>query len=95
MKAKDYCKILNNNMFESAAMLGHGDSFVFQQDNDPKHTAGITKDFFEEKELIVVDWPFQSPDMNPIKNLWHYLKIRVVDGRSKNLSKLKQYVVEE
>ena len=44
------------------------------QDNDPKHTSILARHFFEEKGIKWWKTPAESPDMNPIENLWHELK---------------------
>ena len=51
----------------SVNILGLPDQFVFQQDNDPKHTSRIAKKYFEENEIELLDWPAQSPDINQLK----------------------------
>ena len=39
-----YCEILRKNLLQSCQKLGLENSFVFQRDNDPKHTAELVKD---------------------------------------------------
>lgn len=43
MNAEAYVDILRHNLKSSAEKLGIIDTFIFQQDNDPKHTAYKTK----------------------------------------------------
>ena len=47
---------------------------VYMHDGATPHTAHITQDLLRQEAVDVLDWPSRSPDMNPIENMWDYLK---------------------
>ena len=85
LTALKYVDIVNDHIILSATEMGIQSDFVFQQDNDPKHTARVTKDFFEEVTLEVLPWPSYSPDINPIEHLWDELDRKIPQSRRKRL----------
>ena len=58
-----------------------GSAFIFQQDNDPKHTSRLCKVYLTKKEndrvLRQMTRPPQSPDLNPVKMVWDGMDHRV------------------
>lgn len=55
---------------------------IFQEDNDPKHTANVVvKQWWADQQLTRMEWPSQSPDLNPIENLWSLLDKAARDRR--------------
>lgn len=94
MTGVSYTGILNRNLFESGRKVGLGRRFTFQQDNDPKHTSKVAKEFFKINKVKVLDWCPQSPDLNPIEHLWDVTKREVGKTNVKNKSELKTRIRE-
>lgn len=91
MDSAAYCNILSTHLFASANAMGL-ESFLFMQDNDPKHKSKLTSEFLAENEVELLDWPAQSPDMNPIENLWYIIKRKVAEKKPKNKNQLKEEI---
>ena len=68
---------------------------VFQIDNDPKHTSKIVAKCLKDNKVKVSEWLSQSPDLNPIENVWAELKKCVQARRPTNLTQLHQVCQEE
>ena len=76
-----------------------GKRFVLMQDNDPKHTAYLNKNYLAKLEQRgdrkVMEWPSQSPDLNPIELLWDELDRRRHVRAPSSVSELWTVLSEE
>ena len=76
MNAEMYVDILDRCLVPFCQQV-YPDGHRFMQDNDPKHTSRRAKKFFEDNNINWWRTPPESPDANPIENLWHELKVRI------------------
>jgi transposase len=89
-----YVQILQDHLIRNARKQ-FGRRWRLQQDNDPKHKSRVAQQFLSKEAPEVIDWPSNSPDVNPVENLWSIIKRRVEKRKPTNLQELDIFLHEE
>ena len=92
--ATKYTQILDAGLLPFAQEV-FPDGYRLQQDNDPKHCANYTRQYFVDKNVNWWPTPPESPDLNPIENVWGTMKEYLRNNyKPKDLSDLKAGIRE-
>lgn len=94
MRARQYTWILSQHLIKDGRRLC-GKDFLFESDNDPKHTARHTEDFLVGLQVPILKIPSNSPDVSPIENLYAILKQNFAKKRYFTLEELQKATVKE
>lgn len=92
LNAKLLCKIYQHALLPTVAtQFGLEDEcWQLQEDNDPKHRSKMATSWKTEKNINNIDWPSRSPELAPMENVWHILKMNL---RKKNLKTYRSLVL--
>ena len=101
--AGEYQQVLTKTLLpEGSRLMGGalGSAWVFQQDNDPTHRAApqIVQAYNKAHGTsitVLPNWPPNSPDLNPIENVWSYVQRKVNARACSTFEEFKQAVIEE
>lgn len=67
-------------------------NWLLLEDNDPKHKSRLCNAWKEENGIRQMEWPPQSPDCNPIENVWAIIKARLRGKIFRNLPQLSRFI---
>jgi transposase len=91
VNANRYIDILSSKLKTSMTIAG---TTVFQQDSAPAHTAKTVQKWFKDNGVKVLDWPGNSPDLNPIENLWKILKRKLSQKAPQNMTDVRYWLTK-
>ena len=94
MDSNYYIEILEKNLISNAKRQ-FNNKWRFQRDNDPKHRSAKTERWLAMNVQHVMNWPSNSPDLNPIENIWNIVKRRIEKRKPTNIGDLKVFLGEE
>lgn len=93
MNTSTYISMLENHLLpQSHLWFPHGMTWTFQHDNAPCHKSRGTLQSLINNNVVALNWPPYSPDLNPIENLWAIVKKKVHATSYSSIEELIQSV---
>ena len=85
---EEYIDILENALIPTTHALAMPREWIFQQDNATWHTSKLVREWFTEEKIAVMELPAQSPNLNPIENLWDEIKAKAQEQNPRSVNEL-------
>lgn len=87
MNSDKYIDVLERKLLPEMRKLFPDNNGIFQQDLAPCHTSTKVTKYMADNNITTFQWPGNSPDLNPIENLWAIVKTRL---RNRDCTQKKQ-----
>ncbi|XP_011270911.1 hypothetical protein CAOG_09194 [Capsaspora owczarzaki ATCC 30864] len=81
MNGDTYLSVLESELLASIRVWNNKNEMIFMHDNAPCHKRKDVAKWFETNQITVLDWPANSPDLNPIENAWNMVKNKIYQER--------------
>jgi len=93
MNSQWYNTILENEVRDT--LLAHFGTLKnrFQDDGAPCHRSHVVVNKRHQLGITALEWPGQSPDCNPIENMWRYLKGRIKTLNPRTIPELRDAII--
>lgn len=93
MNSDQYVRVLNTVFLPYLQSLQCSPTdYTFMQDGAPCHTSKKSINFINSKNVSILPWAGNSPDLNPIENCWAYLKSKVYSRKNSTIQMLKENI---
>ncbi len=94
MCADQYIDVIKRKVIKDMKDFFPNGDGIFQQDSAPCHKAKKVTKLLKEKRIQLLDWPGNSPDLNPIENLWSIIKMELRKRDCATQTKLTQAIID-
>lgn len=94
MNSEKYKEMLETCLSRELEKIQAAGEPIFQQDSAPCHVSKKMLKYFKDKKVTLLDWPGNSPDLNPIENLWAICKARLLKMDCTTKGKMIEAVIQ-